>query len=244
MLKVLSNQGQINSAREELNKLGADTSTGWRRSLFKILYGIRYRSPAQPVSINKSWDTLVILKMIEEHFPDKLNTSIFEMGSYNSEIPVSLWNRGYRKIRASDFNPKGQCINYYANSIDFHVEDFYAPAIPEESLDVMTALSVIEHGYDQKKFLRACQKYLKPGGMVIFTTDYHKEKLSIPEDYRLFDLTYMIFSKEEIENLLEEAKKYDLELVSDVQWGDSEYPIEFLGHNMTFILIAFRKKAK
>lgn len=241
MLKILKDQSQIEDARRRLNEIGADSNSGWRRWLFTTLYTIRYRKKPENVALNKSWDVLEMVNFVEEHCPNK-EISIYEMGSYNSEICVSLWNRGYRSIRAADLNPKGICINFYGNAINFVQENFYQPNVPDESLDLILSLSVIEHGWDQERFLEVCQKLLKPGGIALFSTDYHKEKLSIPEDYRLFNLTYMIFSQEEIQTLLNEAPRYGLELVSTPEWSESRYPINFLGHDFTFIVMALRKK--
>ena len=241
MIEVLKSQEMIEEARAGLDKLGCDTTHGFARTMFQMRYLLRFRQIPPRVAVNKSWDVLKIVETIEKHKPDK-DISIFDMGSFNCEAPVSLWMRGYRNIRASDLNPKGRCINWYGNGINFQCENFYEPGIDDESLDVMTSLSVIEHGWDQKKFIEICMRYLKPGGIVCFSTDFHPEKQPIPEDFRLFNLSYMIFSRAEIESLVRAAEESGLELLGPANWGESEYPINFLEKDFTFIYLAFRKK--
>src|SRR5690348_15423763 len=117
MLKILHDEDQIRQARQELRRLGCDSSTGLRRKLFEACYALRFRTTPPAVAVNKSWDVLTMLETIKTVRPDR-DAGIFEMGSYNSEIPLALWSSGYRRIRASDFNPLGRCIRWYGNRIE------------------------------------------------------------------------------------------------------------------------------
>ncbi|MEK6579014.1 MAG: methyltransferase domain-containing protein [Bdellovibrionota bacterium] len=241
MLRILSDQNQIDQSRTSLRNLGCDTSRGWRRWLFKTLYRLRFRTPAPAVAFNKSWDILTLLETIQRYCPEPAS-QIFDMGSYNSEAPLALWSAKYRNIRAADFNPLGRSINWYGNRIQFKCENFYEPDIKPNSLDVITAVSVIEHGYDQKRLIQTINRLLKKGGIAILTTDYHQEKIRIAEDYRLFGLPYQIFSQQEIQSLLSDAVLAGLKPLGDLQWTPSQYPISFLGNQMTFLLLALKKE--
>ncbi|MCS7271938.1 MAG: class I SAM-dependent methyltransferase [Gemmataceae bacterium] len=179
-------------------------------------------------------------QVVTTHVPDR-NTLIFEMGSYNSEIALVLWQAGYHRIRASDLNPLGRAIRWYGNRIEFHCEDFYNPALPPASVGVMTALSVIEHGYDQDKLLHVATRLLVPGGLLLITTDYHEKGIVIPSDFRYFGLPYHIFSRDDIDNLIQSAASVGLELLGTSEWEPSEYPIRWEGWQFTFIFVGFRK---
>jgi SAM-dependent methyltransferase len=240
MLRVLQTGQQIEDARKGLRARGCDMSVGWRRTLFEALYRARFRVPAPEPAINKSWDVLTMLDLIEHELPDR-RSRLFDMGSYNCEIPLALWQRGYRNIRAADFNPLGRSIRWYGNRIDFHCEDFYKPAIGEGTLDGITALSVIEHGYDEERLLRTLSTLLRPGGIACLTTDYREQKIEVPADYRIFGLTWRVFSRAEIERLVARATAFGLELVGDVRWSESELPVHFEGYAFTFALLALRK---
>ncbi|MBC7430415.1 MAG: methyltransferase domain-containing protein [Bacteriovorax sp.] len=244
MIEVLKSKEQIREARAELKEAGVDSSTKFARRVYQALYWLRFRKPAEQVAVNKSWDVLTILKTIQKMKPDK-NTAIYDMGSYNCEIPLALWWSGYRNIMAADFNPIGRAINWYGNKIQFRQENFYKSTVASQSLDVITALSVIEHGFEQVNFFKVCHGLLKPDGLVLITTDFHAEKIKIDPNFKIFNLSYMIFSNEEILKLVEEAKSNGFELISSELkngWTNSEYPIDFLGHQMSFVFLGFKKK--
>ena len=135
MLRVLKNRQMIVEARKRLAELGCDSTRGFARTRFQMSYLLRFRKAAPQVAVNKSWDVLSIVEAVEKYCPDK-RAQIFDMGSYNCEAPLALWWRGYRNIRAADLNPKGRCIRWYGNNIDFHCEDFYRPALADGSVDV------------------------------------------------------------------------------------------------------------
>lgn len=181
-----------------------------------------------------------MLTTIHRHLPDRRARAL-DAGSFNSEIPLALWNAGYRNLQAADLDPHGRAIRWYGNRIEFRRENFYEANIAPDALDAFTALSVIEHGYDQQRLLRLIRRVLRPGGIACLSTDYHEEPIAIPADYRIFGLPYRIFCRRDIENLLSEAQAQGLTPIGDLRWEQSEYPIAWLGHGMTFLFLALRK---
>ena len=240
MIRILQSQGEIDAARSALAGIGCDFTQGWRRRLFALRYTLRFRRPPEAIAVDKSWDVWSIATTIAATRPDR-SARIYDMGSFNSEVPLALSAMGYRTIRAGDFNPLGRSIRWYGYPIDFHCEDFYHPAVPPHSFDVMTAVSVIEHGYDQAKLIAALDRNLAPGGLFLLTTDYHAAPVAIPEEFRIFDLSYRLFDRAALEDLVTAASRIGLTLLGDAEWRDSEYPIEFLGRRLTFAFLAFRK---
>lgn len=240
MLRVLESLDQIEGARARLREMGLDSSQGWRRGLFVSMFALRYRSLPPPVALNKSWDVCSMTDNIRQFHPNR-QSRIFDMGSFNSEIPLTLWGSGYRQIHAADFDSRARSINWYGNRIRFRRENFYEPSIAEESLDVITSLSAIEHGYDQQRLLGTAQRLLRKGGTLWLTTDYHETKIPVDPSFRLFGLPYQIFSRSEIEGLLGESEHYGFEPTAQLDWTQSQYPIEWLGKRITFLLLSIRK---
>ena len=242
MIQILRDRKQIEAARASLRHAGLDTSRGWRRSLYSLRWTLRFRCSPEAVAISKSWDVWTISSAILKHSPDR-TSQIFEMGSYNSEIGLALWQSGYRRIRAVDFNPLGRAIRWYGNAIDFRREDFYNPDLAPGSVGVMTAISVIEHGYDQAKLVSTAARLLKPGGLLLLTTDYREDGAKVPEDFRAFGLTYRIFSRADLESLVADAEKAGLEMIGPAEWSDSEYPIRWGDWQFTFAFVGLRKRS-
>jgi SAM-dependent methyltransferase len=241
MLRVLKDMKTIHEARAELRKRGLDTTQGWRRFLFTRLWKLRYSKPPEPVSVIKSWDVLQMTDTILKYVPDK-NALIYEMGSYNSEISLALWGSRYRNIRASDFNPLGHTIRWYWNRIDFRAENFYEPALEPGSCSAIVALSVIEHGYDRDQLVKTVDRLLKPGGVFCCSTDYHDPKIHVPDTFRAFDLSFLIFSRQDVQDLLDCFAKVGIEPIEPPEWGESENPIRWEGFQYSFVFFTLRKK--
>lgn len=241
MIRILRDQTQISLARASLREAGLDTSRGWRRAMYSLAWRIRFRCAPQPVAFNKSWDVWTIYNTVLSHAPDR-QTQIYEVGSFNSEIPLVLWQAGYRRIRAVDFNPMGRAIRWYGNRIEFRQENFYESDLPSQSVGVMTALSVIEHGYNQSKLVAAAERLLKPGGLLLLTTDYREEGVKIPEDFRAFGLPYRIFSRADLESLVSDASQAGFDMIGSAEWEASEYPIEWENWRFTFAFVGLRKR--
>ncbi len=242
MLRVLKNQQTITEARGELRKLGLDTSRGWSRLRFSVFWMLRFRMVPEPVAVIKSWDVLQMTQTVMKHVTDR-NALIYEMGSYNSEISLALWRSGFRNIRASDFNPLGRAIRWYGNRIAFHAENFYEPAVELGSCAAIVALSVIEHGYDRENLVRTVDRLLRPGGVFCCTTDYHEEKIEVPITFCAFNLSFLIFSKNDILDLLESFAKVGIFPIESPEWGSSDNPVHWEGYQYSSIFLALRKKS-
>lgn len=183
-----------------------------------------------------------MLTTIHRHVRDRQARTL-DAGSVNSEIPLALWKAGYRNVAAVDLDPHGRAIRWYGNRIQFRCGDFYDAPAHAGTLDVVTALSVIEHGYDRDRLLRSLSRMLRPGGIACLSTDYRESPIRIPSEYRLFGLPYRVFCRRDIEGLLEAAGDHGLLPVGDLAWERSEYPIQWLGHRMTFLFLALWKAA-
>lgn len=219
-----------------------DVNATWRARLFQLAYLLRLRAQAPRVSYDKSWDVLTMVEAIRAAFPRR-DGRILDMGSYNSEIPLALWQDGYRAITALDLNPLGRSIRWYGNAIRFVCGDFYQCPLPDASLDVITALSVVEHGYNEDRLFESCRRMLVRGGLLCLTTDFHYQKIHVPDQVRIFGLPYRIFDRAEIEGLLATAARYGFEPIGPADWGPSSYPIRFLDFQFTFLFAALRKVA-
>jgi ubiquinone/menaquinone biosynthesis C-methylase UbiE len=107
--------------------------------------------------------------------------------------------------------------------------------------DVAACISVIEHGIDLNQFFKEVYRIMKVNGILFITTDYWEEKIITNNSIKPFELDWKIFSKQEIENLINLAY-YGFSLLNKtnipkcvdkcVYWNCQEY---------TFINIIFIK---
>ncbi len=186
MFNVLKTKSQILDARDELKKKGLShtsnaLSTYLRRK--KIISGISIGD------IRKSWDIQSALKVIEEVLP--ANSPILDIGAYASEILCCLHVSGYTNLTGVDINPNLHAMPY-ADKIQWIEGNFFKVPRPNESYSAITAISVIEHGFEADKLLAEVSRLLKKDGLFVATFDYWPEKINT-DGINIFDVLDYIF---------------------------------------------------
>lgn len=106
--------------------------------------------------------------------------------------------------------------------------------------DLITCVSVIEHGVDSEAFFGEVARILKPRGTLYVSTDYWEPKV-VSDDVRPLGLKWNIYSRREVEELIAVARKYDLH--SEVQEvpPTEEQPVHWMGRRYTFLSLVFEK---
>jgi SAM-dependent methyltransferase len=108
--------------------------------------------------------------------------------------------------------------------------------------DAITCMSVIEHGVPLDAYFREMHRLLKPGGLLITSTDY----FSTPLDTRglaAYGSPIKIFSKPEIESAISLAQNLGFQLTSNLDLECTEKPVrwEEYGLEYTFVIFTLRK---
>ncbi len=236
MFLALKSESQILEARANMLRRGISALDGkWQSWLrrFRLTRSIRVGDQV------KSWDVLTTLDFIAKALP--ADAAILDIGSYASEVPVSLAKLGYSNITAIDLNPDLRRMPY-RNSIRYEIGNFMATPFDDCAFDAITATSVIEHGYDPARLLTEVGRLLKPGGYFIASMDYWPEKIDTTGQ-PVFDMSWLIFSQADVLELLTRAARLGLLPCGDLDFGASDPLIRYGGHSYTFGWLALRKKA-
>jgi SAM-dependent methyltransferase len=234
-LAVLSTNAQVEAARGALDRRGLSCITPeWKARLqrYHLLPGFRIGDRI------KSWDILKSVEFIETHAGR--DAPILDIGSYACELPLILDRLGYRRLAGVDLNP-GVARMPRAGAIDYRVGDFLRAPFPDASFEAVTAISVIEHGFDGEALAKEMSRLLKPGGHFIASFDYWPEKIST-EGIKLFGMSWTIFSRQEVERFVALARPHGLMPCGPLEFGGMEKPVSCLGRDYTFAWIAFRKQ--
>ncbi len=237
---VLRSRDDVRAAADELRRRGwvSFGSPLARSRPAAALARVLGRPSLAPDPI-KSWDVLCALRALTETTAPDL--PVLDLGSVACPVLPCLHRLGYRDLHGLDLDPRVRRMPF-ADAIDYRVADMTAAPWGDGSFAAITAISVIEHGFDQGALLDEVARLLRPGGAFVFSTDYWPAKIST-DGARLFGLDWRIFSAAEIEALLDGARERDLHPVGDPRAvlrapladGPRRPPISYAGRDYTFL---------
>jgi SAM-dependent methyltransferase len=235
MMKVLQSKRQVADARAELGRMGASCLQGFPLPLLKRL-GV-LRGPAVGDWL-KSWDVLATLDFLCSRLPR--GAAVLDIGCYASEVPVALHKLGFTRVSGADLNPGLQRMPF-AEAVEYVNCNFMHTPFDNASFAAITAISVIEHGFDGRALLAEVSRLLEPGGYFLASFDYWPEKIDTTGT-TFFDMSWTIFSRREVEQLVVLADEFGLEPVGEAQFDASTAPIRCGGKDYTFGWLALQKR--
>ena len=233
-LDVLRSLEQVDTAERELHERGLVRRPGALRRLRRD----RFRS--DPL---KSWDVLRTLDAVLDSVPRE--APVLDIGSFASAIPPALAAAGYTGVAGIDLDPQVRRMPE-ADRVEYVVGDLMETDWPDGHFAAITAISVIEHGFEADRLLPEVARLLAPGGLFLFSTDYWPEKIDTSST-PLFGMTWTIFSAPEIKELVDRARAHGLAPASDPgpELRDlGEPPIDFEGRRYTFLHGALAREGR
>jgi SAM-dependent methyltransferase len=234
MTSVLRFTSEIRSARYEMRRSGISCLTPWIR---KFLNTIGFFDGVVIGDVVKSWDVLKTARFIRDHLSPEI--PVLDVGAYASEILPVLLRMKHSNLTGVDLNPRIKEMPF-AHHIRYEVADFMATPFPDASFGAITAISVIEHGFQSEQLLREISRLLRPGGYFLASFDYWPEKIDTA-GIDIFGMGWKIFSKEEVLTFLGEARAYGLSLCGGIDLEAREKVIRWGGKEYTFAWLALRK---
>lgn len=236
MMEVLQSQRQFEEARRLMKSRGQSAlEPALLRSLRRW-----HLVPGLPIGeFNKSWDVERTLQLIGEELPRE--APVLDLGAFCSEVPVSLAKMGYTQVHGIDLNPMVQQMPF-AGQVRYSVGDFTSTPFAPESFAAVTAISVIEHGYDPQKLFAEVNRILRPGGLFIVSFDYWPQKIDTAGT-TFFDLSWLIFSELDFTGMLEVARANGLLPHGEIHPAAAERTVECAGFAYTFAWAVLRKNA-
>jgi SAM-dependent methyltransferase len=187
----------------------------------------------------KNWDHLAAVSTILARTPP--SARILDAGAeFYSNVLPALFLSGYRELYGMNLSFTDPARR---GPIRYLPGDLTRAPFPDDFFDAITCLSVIEHGVPLEAYFREMHRLLKPGGLLITSTDYYPT----PIDTRGLDAygcPIKIFSKPEIQAALFLAQGIGLELTGDLDLECAEKPIRWdpYGLEYSFVLFTLRKQ--
>lgn len=162
----------------------------------------------------KDWDLWVLKKFLDEnHSSLPKKPVVYDMGCGKKFAGIKFCNSYFNKnaeFFASDLlDVKFQGLN---SKVTFFKGKIEESDLPDESVDLVVCLSVIEHGIDLNKFTTELQRVLKKNGLFFITTDFWPEKIKTDNlyPYGKNQPEMFIFCKDDINQLKSLFKKKSL----------------------------------
>lgn len=232
---ILQSGSQITQARLALERRGLSCLGPRYARALRRLHLIRGVNVGDS---RKSWDVLKTVTFLESALP--LDAPILDLGAFASEIPCVLHRMRFSEVWGVDLNPRIRSMPY-ANEIRYQVGDFHGTTFAAGRFAAITAISVIEHGFNGPSLLLEVSRLLKPGGYFIASFDYWPDKIDTA-GVKLFGLDWRIFSESEIRLFVADASVYDLVPEGDLAMSASHRAVNSAGRGYTFGWLVLRKQ--
>lgn len=199
----------------------------------------RLRLPLHPTRA-KNWDVLGAVAVVVERCGHRARVMDAGAARYSTVLPA-LRLYGLRDL--SGINLEFGRVTR-RGPVAFRPGDVTATGLPPGSLDAVTCMSVIEHGVDVGAFLAESARVLRPGGVLVVSTDYDRDPPDTG-DHAAYGRGVHIFGPAEVHRIVEEAGTLGLHLVGELDLAHAERPVHWAryGLDYTFLLLTFERQA-
>lgn len=202
----------------------------------KATLALQHQGLPTHITVQKNWDQFLLAQHL---LNSPKQSAILDLGCGDCCTLKFLAALGFTNLSGIDLHlpPTAAALPYRLYQGDLMHTQF-----SEQSFDWAVSISVIEHGVDLSAFFQEAYRILKPDGTLFVTTDYWEEKIEVDGSIQPFDLSWQIFSKDQIQEAVAIAQGCGFELKQDslipacvdrtVTWYNKDY---------TFIALAFHK---
>lgn len=189
---------------------------------------------------SKNWDAIQALRTIRAS--TSASAAVLDAGGATYS-PLVKWLAlyGYRDLHVCNFDFDN---SFCRGPIRYYRTDMTATTFIPERFDVVTSLSVLEHGVDNNAALEEYHRLLVPGGRVLISIDYWPEKISTDgktTSYGDGTQSWMIFDDHDIQDLLDTARRVGFKQPENLTFDVSTPVVEWNGEEYTFFYLELAK---
>lgn len=188
----------------------------------------------------KNWDHLAAVSAILGATTP--SACVLDAGAefYGNVLPT-LFAYGYRNLYGINLSFTEEARR---GPIRYQPGDITRTVFADGYFDAVACMSVIEHGVPLEGYLREMYRVLKPGGLLITSTDYYPTAIDTV-GRAAHGAAIKIFTRPEIETILRLALEAGFESTGEVDLECSERPVRWEQFELdyTFVIFTLRKPA-
>ncbi len=157
---------------------------------------------------------------------------------YGNVLPI-LYLYGYRQLYGINLDFKFQMRR---GPIRYLPGDITKTEFASNHFGAATCLSVIEHGVPIRPYFQEMHRILRPGGVLVTSTDYFPTPIST-EGKMAHGAPIKIFTREELEAVLQTASEVGFQITGELNLDCHEKPIRWAEYDLeyTFVMFTLRK---
>jgi SAM-dependent methyltransferase len=150
-----------------------------------------------------------------------------------------LYLYGFRRLHGIDLRFEEPVV---LKPIRYERMDLTATTFDDASFDAVACLSVIEHGVPRDGYLREASRLLKPGGLLITSTDFWCEPLDAG-GHEAYGVEAKVFTPDELVSWVEAAPAHGFRITSPLDLRCEERVVhwERVGLDFTFANFVLEK---
>lgn len=182
----------------------------------------------------KNWDHLAAVSTILA----RTNTAARILdagGEFYSNVLPALFVYGYRNLYGINLAFTDPARR---GPIRYLPGDITRAPFPAEFFDAITCLSVIEHGVPLESYFREMHRLLKPGGLLITSTDYFPTPIDT-SGMLAHGAPVRILSKPEIQSAMSIAQGIGFVPTGELDLDCAEKPIRWDDHGLEYTFVIF-----
>jgi SAM-dependent methyltransferase len=182
----------------------------------------------------KNWDHFAAVNAIVHACPK--SAYILDAGAeiYSNVLPA-LFAYGYRHLYAMNLSFTDAARR---GPIQYLPGDITRTGFGDRFFDAVACMSVIEHGVPIEAYFREMFRILKPGGILITSTDYYPDPIDTKNQVA-HGAPIKIFSKPEAKELVSTALKCGFEKTGEIPLECTARPIRWELYNLEYTVLVF-----
>jgi len=182
----------------------------------------------------KNWDALGAVDLVLKRTLPQAR--VLEVGAelYSVLLPW-LYQYGYRNLTGIDLVHRRVIRR---GPIICEPGDLTRTRFPDATFDVIGSLSVIEHGVPLDAYFSEMWRLLRPGGMLITSTDYWHEPVD-PRGQTAYGVPIRVFTPADIDAMIALAERHGFRLTGPLDTVCDERAVTWKRYGLSYTYINF-----